>query len=197
MQVHDEIWHDRDGAAIDEQHEVLVLDSDAAEAAGMIAEAGDFRFAHRETAAQFAPHASHLASKQECRAHGVDETRDYVPPFGTRLQDRPADIEHLGQRVWHRRPLDEGARHRCRCKAGARAHIDSDMAGEPLEPIHVHDLLEHDDIAFVVSDGAGSRMESVDEEGRHLHFRERAPHAVAVDNRQPRLRRCQHRLDRI
>ena len=163
----------------------------------MIAEAGDFCFTHRETAAQLTPHAGHLAGKQERRAHGVQETRNHIAPLGARFQDRAADVERLSQCIRHRGSLYKRARHRRGGEARAGAHVDGDMTGEPLEPVHIDDLLEHDDVALVVGDRAWSGMKPIDEEGRHLHFRERAPHAIAVDHRQSRLRRREHRLDRI
>ena len=52
------------GSAVDEEHEVLVLDRDARLGAGMVAEAGESRLAHREAAAQFAPDVGDLAGEQ-------------------------------------------------------------------------------------------------------------------------------------
>ena len=57
--------------------------------------------------------------------------------------------------------------------------------------------LEYDDIALVVGDRAGRRIEPVDEEGRHLHFGKGAAHAVAVDHRHARVSGGEHRLDRV
>jgi len=71
------------------------------------------------------------------------------------------------------------------------------VAGETLQPIHVDDCLEHDDIALVVGDRAGGRIEPVDEEGRHLHFGKGAPHAIAVENGQAGVSSGEHRLDRV
>jgi len=71
------------------------------------------------------------------------------------------------------------------------------VAGETLQPIHVDDCLEHDDIALVVGDRAGGRIEPVDEEGRHLHFGKGAPHAVAVEDGQARVSGGEHGLDRV
>ena len=44
------------------------------------------------------------------------------------------------QRVGHGDLLDIGAQHRRRREARPRAHVDRDVAGEPLEPVHVDDV---------------------------------------------------------
>ncbi len=56
-------------------------------------DAGDIGLADRETAAQLAPHASHLAGEEQLRAGGVDQARDHVLMFGARVEDHAADVE--------------------------------------------------------------------------------------------------------
>jgi len=52
-------------------------------------------------------------------------------------------------------------------------------------------------LPFVVGYRARRRVQPVDEECRHLHFRKRAPHPVAVDDGQAGIGGRQNRLDRI
>ena len=108
--------------------------------ARMIAEAREPRFAHREAAAQFAPHVRHLAGEKQRRAGCLEHALDDVLALGARIEDRSPDLERLGQRAGHGDLLDVGAQHRRRREARARAHVDRDMAGEALEPVHVDDL---------------------------------------------------------
>ena len=91
LEIDDQVGHHDHRLAVDPQHEILVLDGDAALRARPLVDAGQQRLAAREAADQLAPDVGDLAGEEQRRAGRLDHALDDVLPFGARIEHGLAD----------------------------------------------------------------------------------------------------------
>ena len=197
FEIHDEIGDHHGRRSVNPENEVFVLDRDASLRPRMVADAGQHRLPHRKPAPKLPAHVGDFAGEEEGGAGFRQQSLDDVMAPCSRVENRAPDFERLRQSAGNGDPLDICALHRRRGEARRGAHIDRDMASETLEPEHIDDFLEDDDIALVVGDRSWRRIEPVDEESRHLDFGKRPAHPVAVDDGEARVGGSEDRFDGI
>src|SRR5262245_50665458 len=192
----DQVRYRGDDLSVADRDQVLVLEADAEDRPGILADALDARLALGEARLRPPLDVGDLATEDPEPAQPVQDGLDRVAVGGPCLADQPPQLLRQAQRAGYHRLLELPSGQRVERDHGGCSHVDRDRARQPLGP-PVVDRLDEGDVALLV--GQRHRRRRHPEHGRrhHLDLRERPAHPVTVDQRDAHLRGYSERRRRV